>query len=108
MARDIGIDGQGRYEGRKGRGDEVDRRIGPDSQGAGHPHLLRPLRDAVHPGQKGSDDALYDWIVSDFGLTDAIESGLVKTPRVVVRDDALPDARTYKPKLYHIYAASDE
>ena len=60
------------------------------------------------PGKKASDDALYDWIVSDFGLNDAIESGLVKTPRVVVRDDALPDASTYKAKLYHIYAASDE
>ena len=60
------------------------------------------------PGKRASDDALYDWIVSDFGLNDAIESGLVKTPRVVVRDDALPDARTYKPKLYHIYAAGDE
>jgi type III restriction enzyme len=60
------------------------------------------------PGKKASDEALYDWIVSDFGLNDAIESGLVKTPRVVVRDDALPDVNTYKPKLYHIYAASDE
>jgi type III restriction enzyme len=28
---------------------------------------------------------------------------LVKTPRVVVRDDAVPDARTYKSRLYHIY-----
>ena len=36
-------------------------------------------------------------------LNDAIESGLVKTPRVVVKDDALPDAATYKSKLYHIY-----
>jgi type III restriction enzyme len=46
---------------------------------------------------------LFGWVVSDFGLNDAIESGLVKTPRVVVRDDALPDAKTYKSKLYHIY-----
>jgi type III restriction enzyme len=60
------------------------------------------------PGKKASDDALYGWNVSDFGLNDAIETGLDKTPRVVVRDDALPDAKTYKPKLYHIYAASDE
>ena len=37
--------------------------------------------------------ALYGWIVSDFGLNDAIESGLVKTPRVVVRDDAGRAAR---------------
>ncbi len=54
-------------------------------------------------GKRSSDEALFDWIVSDFGLNDAIESGLVKTPRVVVRDDAVPDARTYKSRLYHIY-----
>jgi type III restriction enzyme len=59
-------------------------------------------------GKQDSEDALFKWIVSDFGLNDAIESGLVKTPRVVVRDDAVPDAATYKSKLYHIYAASDE
>ena len=40
---------------------------------------------------------------SDFGLNDAIEASLVKTPRVVVRDDALPDAGTWKSRLYHIY-----
>lgn len=27
----------------------------------------------------------------------------MKTPRVVIRDDALPDARTYRSKLYHLY-----
>jgi DNA modification methylase len=54
-------------------------------------------------GKKGSEEALFPWIVSDFGLNDAIESGLVKTPRVVVRDDAVPDARTYKSRLYHLY-----
>jgi len=54
-------------------------------------------------GKQSSDEALFGWIVSDFGLNDAIESGLVKTPRVVVRDDAVPDAKTYKSRLYHIY-----
>jgi type III restriction enzyme len=54
-------------------------------------------------GKKSSEEALFGWIVSDFGLNDAIESGLVKTPRVVVRDDAVPDAKTYKSRLYHIY-----
>ena len=54
-------------------------------------------------GKRSSEEALFDWIVSDFGLNDAIESGLVKTPRVVIRDDAVPDARTYKSRLYHIY-----
>jgi len=54
-------------------------------------------------GKKSTEEALFPWIVSDFGLNDAIESGLVKTPRVVVRDDAVPDAKTYRSRLYHIY-----
>ena len=54
-------------------------------------------------GRKSSEEALFDWIVSDFGLNDAIEAGLVKTPRVVVRDDAMPDTATWKSRLYHIY-----
>ena len=46
---------------------------------------------------------LFQWIVSDFGLNDAIESGLVKTPRVVVRDDARL-GKDFKSRPYHIYA----
>jgi type III restriction enzyme len=57
----------------------------------------------VPSGKKSSEEALFGWIVSDFGLNDAIEAGLVKTPRVVVRDDAVPDAKTFKSRLYHIY-----
>ncbi|MFU8767453.1 MAG: BPTD_3080 family restriction endonuclease, partial [Candidatus Methanoperedens sp.] len=53
-------------------------------------------------GKKSSEEALFDWIVSDFGLNDAIESGLVKTPRVVIRDDGKRTAE-YKSRLYHIY-----
>ena len=58
-------------------------------------------------GKRSSEEALFGWIVSDFGLNDAIESGLVKTPRVVVRDDAVPNAQTYKSRLYHIYNDAD-
>jgi len=54
-------------------------------------------------GKKNDGEALFGWIVSDFGLNDGIEAGLVKTPRVVVRDDALPDAESYRSRLYHIY-----
>ncbi len=54
-------------------------------------------------GKKSSEEALFPWIVSDFGLNDAIESGLVKTPRVVIRDDGVPDAKDYRSRLYHIY-----
>ena len=57
----------------------------------------------VPSGKRSSEEALFGWIVSDFGLNDAIESGLVKTPRLVIRDDAVPDAKTYKSRFYHIY-----
>ena len=57
-------------------------------------------------GKKNDEEALFGWIVSDFGLNDGIEAGLVKTPRVVVRDDSMPNTDTFKSKLYHIY--SDE
>lgn len=54
-------------------------------------------------GKASTDVGLFDWVVSDFGLNDAIEAGLVKTPRVVVRDGVLADTKTFRPKLYHIY-----
>jgi type III restriction enzyme len=54
-------------------------------------------------GKRSGEETLFQWIVSDFGLNDAIESGLVKTPRVVVRDDAKL-GKDFKSRLYHIYA----
>jgi len=53
-------------------------------------------------GKRSSDETLFEWIVSDFGLNDAIESGLVKTPRVVIRDDG-KRTKELKSRLYHIY-----
>lgn len=58
-------------------------------------------------GRTNTEAGLFTWAVSDFGLNDAIEAGLVKTPRVVVRDDALPNAQTLRPKLYHLYREPD-
>ncbi|MBI2203806.1 MAG: DEAD/DEAH box helicase family protein [Candidatus Rokubacteria bacterium] len=38
-------------------------------------------------GRMGADtNRIFPWVVSDFGLTDAIESGLVKIPQLAVRD----------------------
>jgi type III restriction enzyme len=54
-------------------------------------------------GRTNTEAGLFTWVVSDFGLNDAIEAGLVKTPRVVVRDDAMPNAQTLRSKLYHLY-----
>ena len=57
-------------------------------------------------GKKNDEGSLFGWIVSDFGLNDGIESGLVKTPRVVVRDDAIQTkiGNKFRSKLYHIYS----
>lgn len=57
-------------------------------------------------GKASSEEALFGWIVSDFGLNDAIESGLVKTPRVVVRDNGRLDAE-YKSRFHHLYRDPD-
>lgn len=55
------------------------------------------------PSGKGiSEEMLYDWIVSDFALNDAIESGLVKTPRIAIRDDGRL-SKEYRSRFYHIY-----
>ncbi len=58
-------------------------------------------------GKASPEDTLYKWIISDFNLNDAIESGLVKTPRIVFRDDAIPDSKNLRSKLYHIYSQPD-
>ena len=48
-------------------------------------------------GSGYSEGTLFPWVVSDFSLIDAIESGIVKVPRVPVADDAMPDEQpTYR------------
>jgi type III restriction enzyme len=49
-------------------------------------------------GSGYSEGTLFPWVVSDFGLVDAIEAGLVKIPRVPVEDDTLQEggAPTYR------------
>ncbi len=55
------------------------------------------------PSGKGKQsEKLFAWIVSDFGLNDSIESGLVKTPRVAVRDDSTI-GDDLKSKFFNIY-----
>ena len=55
---------------------------------------------------KGSgypEGTLFGWVVSDFSLTDAIESGIVKVPRVPVDDDTMdrnmPMYRSIWPRM---------
>jgi type III restriction enzyme len=41
------------------------------------------------------EGTLFPWVVSDFSLIDAIESGIVKIPRVPVDDDRVASTVTY-------------
>lgn len=72
--------------------------------------ILRCLDFSATPfapsGRQSQEEALFPWVISDFGLNDAIEAGLVKTPRVVIRSDG-PLNPDYKSKLYHIYMDSE-
>jgi type III restriction enzyme len=54
---------------------------------------------------KGSgypEGTLFPWVVSDFSLIDAIESGIVKIPRVPVADNAMVGADGY-PKYRNLW-----
>ncbi len=48
---------------------------------------------------------LFNWIISDFGLHDAIESGLVKTPTIAVRDSSYSSTQVKedRSKFFHLY-----
>lgn len=51
----------------------------------------------------GDDGHLYGWVVYDFSLSDAIESGLVKTPRMPAGDGDAPLEAGDRSKYYHLY-----
>lgn len=50
-------------------------------------------------GSGRQEGLIFPWVVSDFGLMDAIESGIVKVPRLPVDDDSHGSAVSY----LHIY-----
>lgn len=54
-------------------------------------------------GSGYSEGTLFPWVVSDFSLVDAIESGIVKVPRVPIADNAMQgDMPTYRDLWLHI------
>lgn len=65
-----------------------------------------PFSPSGTRGRRPYKEDLFPWIISDFGLMDAIEAGLTKTPRFVVRDDGSM-TKDFKSKLYHIYEDED-
>lgn len=48
-------------------------------------------------GKSSTDETMFTWIISDFSLWDAIESGLVKTPQTPL----------YGDQFYHLYQQKD-
>ena len=46
-------------------------------------------------GSGYSEGLIFPWTVSDFSLMDAIESGIVKVPRIPIDDDAASEQVTY-------------
>jgi len=53
-------------------------------------------------GSGYGEGRIYPWTVSDFNLLDAIESGIIKIPRVPVDDDAATDKVVYLKLWDHI------
>lgn len=51
-------------------------------------------------GSGYAENTLFPWVVSDFSLIDAIESGIVKVPRVPVADNSMVDD---VPKYRHLW-----
>jgi type III restriction enzyme len=56
----------------------------------------------IPTGHNNQADTLFPWVVSDFGLNDSIESGLVKTPTIAVRDDSA-STQDLRARFFHIY-----
>ncbi len=53
-------------------------------------------------GSGYNEGFIFPWTVSDFSLMDAIESGIVKVPRVPVDDDSAEDIPTYLRLWDHV------
>jgi len=53
-------------------------------------------------GSGWAEGTIFPWTVSDFSLIDAIESGLVKIPRVPIADDAEAQDTLYRNLWVHI------
>jgi type III restriction enzyme len=69
-------EGGGGPRHRPGRGHALDRRAGPHPQDAPHQRCFDLSATPFAPtGKTSTEAALFEWVVSDFGLNDAIEAG---------------------------------
>ena len=94
-----------RPEGDAGKDKEADAIANRWMSGLDMIHKARTIRVCydftatpyIPTGKKATKEDIFEWIVSDFSLNDAIESGLVKTPRMPPGDEA--DTSRY----YHLF-----
>ena len=63
--------------------------------------ILTCIDFSATPLSSSQQGNVFPWIVSDFGLQDAIEAGITKTPVFAINDDQTSDDK--RSKLYHIY-----
>ncbi|MFM7051687.1 MAG: DEAD/DEAH box helicase, partial [Planctomycetota bacterium] len=63
--------------------------LGTDDRGTARPGILATIDLSATPFYLGGsgfpEGAPFPWLVSDFGLVDAIESGIVKIPRIPIK-----------------------
>ena len=82
--------------------------------GEGEPCVLACVDLSATPFYLGAsgypEGSPFPWLVSDFGLVDAIESGIVKVPRLPVRDDTVgkDDAGRPDPKYFRLWVHINE
>ena len=79
----------------------LDRINNADPDGSGRPGILMWMDTSATPfyihGSGYPEGHPFPWVVSDFGLVDAIESGIVKIPRLPVSDTTgRPEARYFR------------
>lgn len=71
--------------------------------------ILRCLDFSATPiyvsGTGHEPGSLFEWVVSDFALVDAIESGLVKVPRIPTDDNAGAGTPKYRDLWAHVKAS---
>ena len=77
--------------------------------GPGRPGILATIDLSATPFYLANagypEGSPFPWLVSDFGLVDAIESGIVKVPRLPVRDDTRlkDDAGRPDPRYFRLW-----
>ena len=66
-----------------------------------------PFPPSSRTSQMTAEENLFPWIISDFNLNDAIESGLVKTPIIPIDDNTRVDTTTNFSRFFHLYNDED-